>query len=74
MTGNLMPFGVLPEAGLVRKKVVLQVLGISSTTLWRLLKSGRFPQPDLRLGERMPMWRAEDVRNWLAEGAAGNAR
>jgi predicted DNA-binding transcriptional regulator AlpA len=31
------PFGTLPQNGFVRKKVVLQVLGISSATFWRLI-------------------------------------
>ena len=64
------PFGALPEIGFVRKKAVLEVLGISNTSFCRLQKSGRFPRPDLRFGERMPVWRAEDVRRWIAEGAS----
>jgi len=70
MTSTDQPVGVLPETGLVRKKIVLQVLGISSTTFWRLLKSGRFPPPDPRFGERMPMWHVEAVRDWLAGDVA----
>jgi len=70
MTTNEKPFGVLPESGLVRKKIVLQVLGISNSTFWRLQKSGRFPRPDPRFGERMPMWRAEVVRRWLVGDVA----
>jgi len=72
MTVNKKSFGALPEIGMVRKKIVLQVLGISNSTFWRLQKSGRFPQPDPRFGERMPMWRAEVVRQWLAGDAAGD--
>ena len=67
------PFGALPQTGFVRKKVVLQVLGITGTTLWRRQMSGQFPAPDLRFGERTPVWRVEDVRAWIAGGAAGGA-
>ncbi|MBB6242987.1 putative DNA-binding transcriptional regulator AlpA [Rhodanobacter sp. MP1X3] len=70
MTANEKPFGVLPESGLVRKKIVLQVLGISNSTFWRLQKSGRFPRPDPRFGVRMPMWRSEVVRRWLVGDVA----
>jgi len=70
MTANEKPFGVLPESGLVRKKIVLQVLGISNSTFWRLQRSGRFPRPDPRFGEHMPMWRAEVVRRWLVGDVA----
>lgn len=73
MTVNEKPYGALPESGLVRKKIVLQVLGISNSTFWRLQKSGRFPLSDLRFGERMPMWRAEEVRRWVAEGGPSGA-
>lgn len=64
------PFGALPETGLVRKATVLQVLGISGPTLWRWTKEGRFPQPDHRPSQRLPLWRAETVRRWLANRGA----
>jgi predicted DNA-binding transcriptional regulator AlpA len=68
MMANDKLFGVLPEIGMVRKKIVLQVLGISYSTFWRLQRKGQFPKPDIRLGERMPMWHAEVVRQWLDQG------
>ncbi len=69
-------FGVLPATGLVRKSVILGVLGISSATLGRWIRSEQFPQPDHRPSQRLPMWRVETVRRWLtnrgAEQDAGN--
>ncbi|TAI63423.1 hypothetical protein CWO89_24375 [Bradyrhizobium sp. Leo170] len=66
------PFGAMPEVGLVRKATLLQVLGISGPTLWRWIQSGRFPRADYRLGPRLPVWPAEEVRRWLADnGFAG---
>jgi predicted DNA-binding transcriptional regulator AlpA len=67
------PFGTLPQTGFVRKKAVLEVLGISSTTFWRLQRAGKFPKPDTRFGERTPVWRSEDVRAWIASGAVPRA-
>lgn len=53
-----------PETGLVRLKAILAPAGpipVSKSTWWAGVKSGRFPKP-LRLGSRVTVWRAEDIR------------
>lgn len=40
------------------------VLPFSSATLWRLVKSGGFPNP-VKLAGRITAWRAADVEDWL---------
>ncbi len=38
--------------------------GLSRTTIWRMVKTGRFPKP-VELGPRAPGWRQSDVHGWL---------
>ncbi|MBY0233941.1 MAG: AlpA family phage regulatory protein [Burkholderiaceae bacterium] len=41
------------------------ILPFSSATLWRMVRSRRFPAP-VPLGPRMTGWRCEDVEAWAA--------
>jgi prophage regulatory protein len=61
-----------PEAGLVRLASILAPRGpipVSKSTWWAGVKSGRFPQP-VKLGERITVWRVEDIRKLFAPRAA----
>lgn len=40
-------------------------VGLSSTTVWRLQRAGRFPPP-VRLTDQAVGWRESDVEDWLA--------
>jgi prophage regulatory protein len=42
-------------------------LGIGRSQLWRLHSAGRLPAP-VRLGQRCPRWRADELRVWVAAG------
>lgn len=44
---------------------VCQTLGVSASTLDRMVKSGRFPSP-IRIGVRRIGWRETDVAAWVA--------
>lgn len=48
----------------LRKPALLKKLGISSSTLYRLIKSGGFPAP-VKLSERISIWRLDEVIIWL---------
>lgn len=48
------------------------LLPVGRTTFWRMQRQGRFPPP-LRLGPRLKVWRAADVRDWLAAQGSPNA-
>lgn len=49
---------------------VLALLGISKSTLYRLIDAGSFPKP-FKLGVRLNAWRVETVETWLmAKGGA----
>ena len=51
----------LPETGYVRLKQVLNVIPVSKSTWWAGVKSGRFPK-SIKLGPRITVWRAEEIR------------
>lgn len=58
--------GRIPETGFLRQSQPIPfVIPVSHATLWRMVKAGRFPAP-LKLGPKTTVWRAEDVRAWIA--------
>jgi prophage regulatory protein len=64
-------FTAFPETGFVRLVSILAPRGpipVSKSTWWAGVKSGRFPQP-MKLGQRITVWRAEDVRKLIEQGA-----
>lgn len=63
-----------PETGFVRLKAILAPRGpipVSKSTWWAGVKDGRFPKP-MKLGSRVTVWRAEDIRALLEAGASGD--
>ena len=73
-------FDDLPDTALARQAQLVwsplrpqtpTPLPFSATTLWRLVRAGKFPAP-LKLTGGMTAWRVSDVRRWL-EQAAGRA-
>jgi prophage regulatory protein len=61
----------LPETGFLRQSQVLAFVPISKSTLWRRVQARTFPQP-VKLSERVTVWRAEDIRGWIASHGRGN--
>jgi predicted DNA-binding transcriptional regulator AlpA len=55
---------------LIRLHELIERLGLSRTTIWRLERSGRFPTR-IRTSARLVAWLEEDVERWLAEQARG---
>ncbi|WP_299809720.1 AlpA family transcriptional regulator [uncultured Roseibium sp.] len=61
----------LPQTGFPRLKSILAPNGpipVSKSTWWAGVQDGRFPQP-VKLGERITVWRVEDIRALLEKGA-----
>lgn len=54
-----------PLDRILREREVLDVIGISRSQLWNLLKDGRFPAR-VRLAGRSMGWRQSDVQAWIA--------
>jgi len=50
-------------AVLLRLPAVMQVTGLSRSTLYRLIADEQFPRP-VRLGLRAVAWRRSDVEAW----------
>lgn len=44
---------------------VLELTQIGRTTLWRLVKNGRFPKP-VHIGPNSVAWREDDYEAWAA--------
>lgn len=38
------------------------IIPVSKSTWWQGVKTGRYPQPVRSLGQRITVWRAEDIR------------
>lgn len=63
----------LPSTGYLRQsQIVGNLVPVGSSTLWRWIKAGQFPQP-FKLGPGVTAWRVEDVRAWLDERARVSA-
>lgn len=65
-----MKVNTIPEYGFLRLR---QIIGnkqkgeqgffpVSASTWWKGVKEGRYPQPVRHLGQRITVWRAEDIR------------
>ncbi len=68
---NLPEQNTFPDAGFVRLKSILAPKGpipVSKSTWWAGVKSGRYPKPE-KLGPRITVWRAEDIRALFEKGA-----
>ena len=49
---------------LIKKNEVMEMCGISSSTLYRLIKSGQFPNP-VKTSERSVAWIENEVEQWI---------
>lgn len=52
------------QADILRLPSVLQRTGLSRSTLYDLIKKGRFPKP-FKITERSSGWRSSDIEEWL---------
>lgn len=57
----------VPQGGLVRRSQFKEAIPLGDTTIWKMVKDGRFPQP-LRVSPSLRLWRAEDIREWMRVG------
>ena len=48
----------------LRLPAVLERIGLSKSTLWRLINDGEFPEP-IKLGPRATGWLEEEVEAWI---------
>ena len=55
---------IIPER-LLKEREVCEMVGISSSTLWRWVGAGLFPA-QIRIGPRAVRWRQSEVLAWIA--------
>jgi predicted DNA-binding transcriptional regulator AlpA len=64
----------LPISGFLRLHSIIKPYGpipVGKSTWWAGVKDGRFPKP-VKLGERITVWRVEDIRALVANGTGQN--
>jgi len=49
---------------LLRRSEVIEIVGLSRPTLWRLEKLGKFPRP-LQVGPNSVRWRESEIQAWI---------
>jgi predicted DNA-binding transcriptional regulator AlpA len=65
----------IPETGFLRLAQIIgnrkanppvpAIIPVSKSTWWQGVKDGRYPQPVRSLGQRITVWRAEDIRRLI---------
>ncbi len=53
-----------PKVKILRRREVLRLTGLSTSTLYRMMARGLFPRP-VRLGPGAVGWRLRDVERWI---------
>lgn len=51
---------------MLRLPEVIELTGLSQTTIWRREKDGVFPQRR-RLGANLVAWRSDEIEEWIEE-------
>ncbi len=69
----------LPEFGFLRIEQIIgdsekeppvpAIIPVGRTTWWAGVRSGRYPQPVRSLGPRITVWRVEEIRTLVEQGA-----
>ena len=54
----------LTDKRVLRREEVVALVGLSRSTIYKLIGRGEFPRP-VQLGQRATGWRADEVAEWL---------
>ena len=54
------------QPALLSKAKVIEVTSLSNTTIWRMMKQGKFPK-SVKASMGRVVWRKSDIDTWLAE-------
>ena len=67
----------IPEKGVLRVPQMIgnrkatppipAIIPVSKSTWWQGVKDGRYPQPVRTLGQRITVWRVEDIRKLIEQ-------
>ena len=66
MSSTIPVYPDLPETGFLRISQVLRFVPVGRSTWWRWCANGKAPKP-IKLGPKTSVWKAEDVRQLLAD-------
>jgi prophage regulatory protein len=55
------------RAQMLKMVDLVQILRISRSSIYELIKTGRFPR-SVQLGKRRVVWRLVDIESWLTDG------
>lgn len=61
---SLETFDALPDSAFIRQPTLEALLGVSASTVWRLVASGDLPR--VKISSRTTAWRVGVVRAYLA--------
>lgn len=54
------------QLSLLSKAKVVELTTLSHTTIWRMMKAGKFPK-SVRASMGRVAWRKSDIDNWISE-------
>ncbi len=54
----------ISPAPIINRREVCGFLNVSDTTLWRMVRAGRFPKP-VKISERRIGWPKDQIEAWL---------
>ena len=57
----------------IRARTLAQKLNCGESTVWKMVKDGRLPQPAIKLGARCTLWHWPSVQGVLGQAAQGGA-
>ena len=69
-TTSLNKGDVLMRTEFIRRPEVDDLVKLSRSTIYLMIKRGEFPAP-VRLGRRAVAWRVSDIENWIASRESG---
>jgi prophage regulatory protein len=61
------------EAGFFRLKDILELMGISKSTLYLKIKKGEFPEP-IKIGPRISAWYRRDIYEYIDNLASAKSK
>ena len=59
-------YETIPDAGYMRLPQILRFIPIGRSTFWKWVKDGKAPK-GIKLGPKTTVWKAEDIRELIAE-------
>lgn len=59
------------DISLIRASELSKKIGLSTTTIWRLEKAGKFPKRK-KVGDHITVWSVAEVNKWISDVLSSN--